>query len=122
MMLILIIIIFLTHFIALILYPDTTFLGVIYLSISALLWFGFSSLFSFSILRFNTTVKSFLLTTIYLIMLLSIMLCYPQKDGKSVIGKIADEQYPDRFSLYRGFKQLGLPSNWIIGNTKKEIK
>jgi hypothetical protein len=43
---------------------------------------------------------------------------YPQKDGLSVYSKIIEGKFPDRFSIYRGLKSLGIDYPSILGSKK----
>lgn len=107
-----------THIIFLITYPDTTFMGPMYLFISFLLWSSFFYLMKTAIIRFSRDTKITIFTIIYIIMLLSIMSFYPQKDGLSVYSKVIEGKFPDRFSIYRGLKSFGIDYPSILGSRK----
>jgi len=107
-MIYLILIVFFSHFLFLICYPDTTFLGIPYLAVSFLLWTSFFILLRTTLLKLSYNSKMTILTLVYIFMIISIMSFYPQKDGESVYSKITSKKFPDKFSIYRGLKNIGI--------------
>jgi len=119
MNLIIILIVAVFHILPVILYPETTVLGPTYLFVSFLLWSAFFLLLKSSFYKLSTKTSSFIFIVIAIAMLLSIMFFYPQRNNKPVFYKILDEEYPDRFTIYRGFKKLGINIPQILTEKKK---
>jgi hypothetical protein len=116
---IIILIVAIFHISALVLYPETTVLGPTYLFVSFLLWSAFFLLLKSSFYKLSTKTSSFIFIVIAIAMLLSIMFFYPQRNNKPVFYKLLDEEYPDRFTIYRGFKKLGINIPQILPEKKK---
>ncbi len=108
----------LTHLAFLILYPDTTFLGFSYIFISFLLWSSFSILINSTLTRFRKETQFNVKFFIYILMILSIASFYPQNDSRSVFDKIINEEYPTRFSIYRGLKRFGIDMPQLLKEKK----
>lgn len=109
---------FITHISFLITYPDTTFLGHIYLFISFLLWSSFMTLFKISSNGLSQGARSTILTILYIISIITTSYLYPQKDGKSVYLKITNGDFPDNLRLYRGFKKIGIEFDFLLKEKK----
>ncbi|MGC9069739.1 MAG: hypothetical protein ACP5IO_00305 [Elusimicrobiales bacterium] len=113
-------IIFTTHLLIFISYPDTTILGLIYLFISMLI----STMFYYLIRSFitiQTHITRFAINFIaYIIMLLSILINYPQSDSLSLLYKIYTGRIPNRLTIYRGFKKLGIDFAFLLRRGKND--
>ncbi len=107
-------IIFITYFLIFVSYPDTTPLGPSYLFILMLISIIFYYIIkpSFIKLTYNTKLTINLLA--YTIMLLFILISYPQSDSKSVLYKIITGKLPDRLTVWRGLKRLGIDFPFIL--------
>ncbi|MCX7641711.1 MAG: hypothetical protein N2Z20_03660 [Elusimicrobiales bacterium] len=106
--------IFLTHIIIFISYPDTTPLGPSYMFISFIISTAFYYLIKPKLLVQIPIISSFLKLLMWLILFITILINYPQKDSKSVMYKIYQGQLPTRLTIYRGFKKLGIELNFIL--------
>ena len=119
MNLIIILIVAIFHLSVLVFYPETTVLGPTYLFVSFLLWSAFFCLLKSSFYKLSGKTVSFIFTVIAIAMVLSVMFFYPQRNNKPVFYKLLDEEYPDRFTIYRGFKKLGIDFPQILSEKKK---
>lgn len=112
------IVIIIIHIAVFVSYPDTTPLGPTYLFISMIISSIFYYLLKPLLKKQTPSVQFYLNFALLIILILFTVINYPQSDSKSVIYKIYTANLPNRLTIYRGFKKLGIDANFILRDKK----
>ena len=92
-------------------YPETGPYGNYYLSVSLLLWTGFTLFLGTAVglVKLLSGVLGMVLNlAIFFLMGLSLAFTMPQKDKTSVLDKLQKGAYPDRSTINSGMKRFGI--------------
>lgn len=114
-----IIIIFFTHLLIFLSYPETTPLGPSYMFISIIISSIFYYLIRPLIIKQTENISFTIKLIMWLILLFITLINYPQKDSRAVLLKIYYGELPNRLTIYRGFKKIGIDAYFLLTLDKK---